>query len=181
MGSHAQPRVATVAVPRWACGRGGRRLDAPLPAALQSEGHMDPANGRRDFIKASAVAAGAVLIKPESVFASPASDAVALGIIGCGGRGNAVARDLVNAGARVVALHDLFDDRLAETRDRFDKLGAEKGYSPIDAKMLFKGPDAYHQLLQAPIDAVLITSPPYFHPDHFEAPVPAGRPASPPK
>jgi myo-inositol 2-dehydrogenase / D-chiro-inositol 1-dehydrogenase len=137
---------------------------------------MEEGTRRRDFIKASAVAAaGAILVKPQSVFGTPANDAIALGIIGCGGRGNAVARDLVTAGARVVALHDLFDDRLTETRERFDKLALEKGLPGIDAKMLFKGPDAYHQLLQAPIDAVLITSPPYFHPDHFEAAVAAGK------
>src|SRR5437762_2760990 len=118
---------------------------------------MESGTRRRDFIKASAVAAaGVVLVKPGAVFGSPSSDAVALGIIGCGGRGNEVGRNLVNAGARVVALHDLFDDRLAETKDRFDKLAAEKGGAPIDAKMLFKGPDAYHQLLASPVDAVLI-------------------------
>ena len=64
--------------------------------------------------------------KAGSVFGAPASDAIALGIIGCGGRGNAVGKDLMNAGARIVALHDLFDDRLAETKDRFDELAAVK-------------------------------------------------------
>jgi myo-inositol 2-dehydrogenase / D-chiro-inositol 1-dehydrogenase len=131
---------------------------------------------RRDFIKVSAAAAaGLVFVKPGSVYGTPASDALSLGIIGCGGRGNAVGRELVNAGARVVALHDLFDDRLAETRDKLDKLADEKGLPKIDAAMLFKGPDAYHQLLAAPVDVVLITSPPYFHPDHFEAAVAAGK------
>jgi myo-inositol 2-dehydrogenase/D-chiro-inositol 1-dehydrogenase len=127
-------------------------------------------------MKASAAAAaGLAFIRPGSVHATPAGDAIALGIIGCGGRGNAVGRDLVAAGARVVALHDLFDDRLAATREAFDKVAAEKGQPKIDEGMLFKGPDAYHKLLAAPIDAVLITSPPYFHPDHFEAAVAAGR------
>ena len=45
----------------------------------------------------------------------------------------------------------------------------------IDPAMLFKGPEAYQQLLAAPVDAVLITSPPYFHPDHFEAAVAASK------
>ena len=60
----------------------------------------------------------------------------------------------------VVALHDLFDDRLAETKDKFDKLAEENGQGKIDPAMLFKGPDAYHKLLASPVDAVLITSPP---------------------
>jgi myo-inositol 2-dehydrogenase/D-chiro-inositol 1-dehydrogenase len=137
---------------------------------------QERAEGRRDFIKVSAAAAaGVVLVKPGSVFGTPAGDAIALGIIGCGGRGTAVGRDLMNAGARVVALHDLFDDRLAEARDKLDKHAEEKGLPRVDKPTLFKGPDAYHQLLASPVDAVLITSPPYFHPDHFEAAVAAGK------
>jgi predicted dehydrogenase len=73
----------------------------------------------------------------------------------------------------VVALHDLFDDRLSETRANFDKLADEKGQAKIADGMLFKGPDAYHKLLASGVDAVLITSPPYFHPEHFEAAVDA--------
>jgi myo-inositol 2-dehydrogenase / D-chiro-inositol 1-dehydrogenase len=131
---------------------------------------------RRQFLQASATAAaGFVIVKPGSVYGSPANDAVTLGIIGCGGRGNGVGKEMVDAGARVVALHDLFDDRLAETRANFDKLGEEKGQPKIADGMIFKGPDAYHKLLGSGIDAVLITSPPYFHPEHFEAAVDAKR------
>jgi len=131
---------------------------------------------RRSFVKASAAAAaGLVTVRPASVWGTPANDAVRLGIIGCGGRGNEVGRELVNAGARVTALHDLFDDRLQETRERFDKQAEEKGLGKIADGMLFKGPEAYHKLLASDVDAVLITSPPYFHPEHFEAAVAAGR------
>jgi myo-inositol 2-dehydrogenase / D-chiro-inositol 1-dehydrogenase len=136
----------------------------------------DGTSERREFIKASAAAAaGLILVKPQSVHGTPANDALRLGIIGCGGRGNYVGKELVQNGAQVVALHDLFDDRLAETRDRFDKLADEKGLAKIDPSMLFKGPEAYQKLLAAPVDVVLITSPPFFHPDHFAAAVAAGK------
>src|SRR5882762_7725167 len=127
--SHNPEATRSPTFPGGQAAREPPRKSAAVPCGIESEGDMkDPGTRRRDFIKASAVAAaGVVLVKPGSVFGSPASDAIALGIIGCGGRGNAVAGDLVKAGARVVALHDLFDDRLAETRDRFDKLAAEKG------------------------------------------------------
>src|SRR5207248_4763165 len=83
---------------------------------------------------------------------------------------------LVNGGARVVALADLFADRLAETREKLDALAVEKGLpKTVDPALMFQGPDAYHRLLAAPLDAVLITSPPYFHPEHFEAAVAAGK------
>ena len=132
---------------------------------------------RREFLKTSATAtAGLVFVKPGSVHGTPANDAIAIGIIGYGGRGNYIGREMLNAGgARIVALHDLFDDRLAETRERFDKLGEEKGLPRIADGMLFRGPQAYHKLLASGVDAVVLTSPPYFHPEHFEAVVAAGK------
>jgi myo-inositol 2-dehydrogenase / D-chiro-inositol 1-dehydrogenase len=129
---------------------------------------------RRDFVKATVTGAAALAFaKPGSVFGSPANDALALGIIGCGGRGKAVGKELMAAGFRVVALHDLFDDRLAEAREHFDELALEKGQPKLADGQLFKGPEGYRDLLRAPVDAVLITSPPYFHPEHFEAVVAA--------
>jgi len=132
---------------------------------------------RREFLKTSATAAaGLVLVKPGSVHGTPANNAIAIGIIGSGGRGNYIGREMLNAGGvRIVALHDLFEDRLAESRERFDKLGEEKGLPRIADGMLFRGPQAYHKLLASGVDAVVLTSPPYFHPEHFEAVVAAGK------
>ena len=129
---------------------------------------------RREFVKATAAgAAGLALARPSSLFAQQPADAIALGLIGCGGRGTAVARELVAAGARVVALHDVFDDRLAAARLDLDKQAAEKGLPPIADGMVFRGLEGYRDLLASPVDAVLIASPPYFHPEHFEAAVDA--------
>ncbi len=130
---------------------------------------------RRDFIKTTAAAAtGLMFVKPGSVYGTPVNDAVALGVIGCGGRGNYIASEMVkNANAHVVALADLFDDRLQQTRDRFNKVAEEKNLPKISDSMLFKGGDDYHKLLASGVDAVIITSPPYYHPDHFEAAVEA--------
>jgi myo-inositol 2-dehydrogenase / D-chiro-inositol 1-dehydrogenase len=132
---------------------------------------------RREFLKTSATAAaGLVLVKPGSVHGTPANSAIAIGIIGSGGRGNYIGREMLNAGGvRIVALHDLFEDRLAESRERFDKLGEEKGLPRIADGMLFRGPQAYHKLLASGVDAVVLTSPPYFYPEHFEAVVAAGK------
>jgi predicted dehydrogenase len=136
---------------------------------------MNDGMRRREFVKASAtVAAGLAFVKPGSVYGN---DTIGLGIIGSGGRGSYIGREFLSVGGtRVVALHDLFDDRLTETRERLDKVADEKGVPRIADGMLFKGPEAYRQLLAAPgVDVVIITSPPYFHPDHFEAAVAAGK------
>ena len=106
---------------------------------------------RREFVKASAAAAaGLVFVKPGSVYGTPANDAIALGIIGCGGRGSGVGRDFLNAGgARRRAARPV---RRPPDRDaRAARQGAdEKGLPKIADGMLFKGPDAYRKLLAAP-------------------------------
>ncbi|HXG65244.1 MAG TPA: Gfo/Idh/MocA family oxidoreductase, partial [Blastocatellia bacterium] len=132
---------------------------------------------RRDFMKLSmAAGAGLLIVKPESVYGSQANSAVSFGIIGCGGRGNAVAAEFVRStGARITALADLFEDRLTATRVRLDKLAEEKGHGKIADAQVFQGSRAYEQLVQSPVDAVIISTPPYFHPDHFEAAVAAGK------
>jgi predicted dehydrogenase len=130
---------------------------------------------RRQFVRTSAaVAAGLAFVKPERVFGN---DHVGVGIIGAGGRGSYIGGEfLKSGGARVVAVHDLFEDKLAEARERLDKVADEKGVPRIDGGNLFKGPQGYHQLLKTPgVDLVVITSPPYWHPEHFEAAVAAGK------
>jgi myo-inositol 2-dehydrogenase / D-chiro-inositol 1-dehydrogenase len=136
------------------------------------------ATSRRRFIQTtSAVGAGVMFVKAESVFGTPANSALGIGIIGCGGRGHHVGtKFLENTDTRITALADLFDDRLAATREHYDKLNAEKGGSAIPAANIFKGGRAYEKLVQSKdVDIVLVTSPPYFHPAHFEAAVNANK------
>ncbi|HWQ31326.1 MAG TPA: Gfo/Idh/MocA family oxidoreductase [Blastocatellia bacterium] len=133
---------------------------------------------RRRFVKAAtATGAGLMFIPAASVFGTPANSSPGLGIIGCGGRGNEVGGQFVrHTDTRVTALMDLFDDRLTETRDRFDKIAEEKNYAKIPSANIFKGMKAYEKLVQSKdVDIVLVTSPPYFHPDHFEAALAAGK------
>jgi myo-inositol 2-dehydrogenase / D-chiro-inositol 1-dehydrogenase len=133
---------------------------------------------RRRFLKNSAATGiGLMFIPAASVYGTPANDSLGLGVIGCGGRGTYDAGIfLQNTTTRLTALYDLFDDRLSSFKDRFDKMGAEKGHSAIQAANMFKGARGFEKLVQSKdVDYVLITSPPYFHPEHFEAAVAAGK------
>src|SRR5215472_11625751 len=71
---------------------------------------------RRSFIGAAAATTGLMFIKPELVRGTAANSAVRVGLLGCGGRGTEDATNLVDAGARVVALADLFQDQLASPK-----------------------------------------------------------------
>jgi predicted dehydrogenase len=118
-----------------------------------------------------------LVLKPRTVFGYEANSAVRLGLLGCGNRGSSVAESFArNTSARIVALADLFSDNLAAGQDRFNKLNASLGHSPIESKLLFRGPHCYEQLANSKdVDLIQISTPPYFHVQHLEAAVAAGK------
>jgi myo-inositol 2-dehydrogenase/D-chiro-inositol 1-dehydrogenase len=127
----------------------------------QSENAM---SRRRLFKKTGAAlaATGFTILRPEAVRGSQANSKIAVGLIGVGGRGSYDA-SIFNADprARVMALCDLFDDRI-ETG--IQKIKAEKPAIYKDFEKLLGAND---------IDAVIIATPPFEHPRMLEAAVEA--------
>jgi len=117
---------------------------------------------RRGFIGA----AGFTVVASRLVRGTDANSAVRVGLLGCGGRGTVVADGMVkNAGARVVALGDLFQDQLDRARPHFS-----------NPALVFRGPHAFQEMsASTEIDAIVIATPPYFHPQHLRAVVEAGK------
>jgi len=128
---------------------------------------------RRTFLGAT----GLMIAGSRLVRGSEANSAIRIGLLGCGGRGTADATSMVtNAGARVTALGDLFQDQLDRARKYFDDLGAKHGHSPIDSKQIFRGPHAFEQIADShEVDAIVIATPPYYHLGHLERIVAAGK------
>ncbi len=126
------------------------------------------ANSRRSFLRASAGAAGFMVINARSVIGTTANSKIEVGILGSGGRGHYIAKKMLDTAPddlQIVAAQDPFADRLESMRDRFD----------IAPSRLYKGIPAYQDLAASQLDAVAITSPPYFHPDQAEAVVKASK------
>ncbi|MCI0628378.1 MAG: Gfo/Idh/MocA family oxidoreductase [Acidobacteria bacterium] len=112
---------------------------------------------RRNLIKAAA------LIPFGAVRGTLANTAVTVGVIGSGGRGSRDAELLLkHTDARLVALCDVFDDRI----DRAKKA------IPIENPKVYRN---YRDLLASDVDAVIIATPVYPHPEHFEDAVKAGK------
>ncbi len=132
---------------------------------------------RRDFLGAAATTAGLMIIKPGLVRGTNANSSLRVGLLGCGGRGNADVTDLLNTGkARVVALADLFQDQIDKTKASLHSLQRAKGYAAINPALIFRGPKAYREIASSKdVDVVVIATPPYFHPQHLEAAVLAGK------
>jgi myo-inositol 2-dehydrogenase / D-chiro-inositol 1-dehydrogenase len=133
---------------------------------------------RREFVHGAAGAAsGMLLVSPRTALAYAANSAVRLGLLGCGSRGTHVAESFSqNTVAQVVALADLFADRLEAAHAYFNELNAGLGRAPIDSTLLFRGPHAYERIAgSAGVDLIQISTPPFFHVEHLQAAVAAGK------
>src|ERR1700675_3293696 len=103
--------------------------------------------GRRSFLTATGAAAFTIL-KPQLVRGMQANSAVRVGLLGCGGRGTTHTETILkNTDARVIALADMFQDRLDSAKQQVDKLSAAKGHAGVE--QTFVGPHAYKQILDS--------------------------------
>ncbi|HPO15146.1 MAG TPA: Gfo/Idh/MocA family oxidoreductase [Candidatus Hydrogenedentes bacterium] len=131
---------------------------------------------RREFAKASALASFAVLSAKPS--AAQSKEALKIGLIGCGGRGSdAVKNNLSgNDNVKIVALADVFEDRLQSARKNMEKRsGNLKVKVDIKDDHCFVGLDAYKKILETDVDIIIHATPPYARPMHIMAAVQAGK------
>ncbi|MCJ7674298.1 MAG: Gfo/Idh/MocA family oxidoreductase, partial [Sedimentisphaerales bacterium] len=132
---------------------------------------------RRDFLKASTMAASAavsgMLDINHSVFAA-GSDIIRVGMIGCGGRnaGAAAQALMADSGARLVAMCDIFMDRVKEKRDILKKEKPDQ--VTVDDGHCFAGFDGYKHVIESS-DVVLIANAAKFHPLHAMTAIQAGK------
>src|SRR5580704_16346846 len=123
-------------------------------------------NDRRKFLQSAGALGAFAILKPETVRGSVANSAVRVGLLGCGNRGGTHAANITKCtDARIVALGDLYQDKLDKARQRYP-----------DASATFVGPKAYREMAESKaVDAIVIATPAYFHPEHLEAVVAAGK------
>ena len=157
-------------------------------------------DSRRKFIRSSSLGLASLgaLGKLSRVHAAEekADIEIKIGLIGCGGRGTGAILDAVGAATKViypelgyhtenvadgakiekknikiVALADLFQDRLAACQLQLSRLGIE-----IPKSRGFIGFDAYQRLLELDeVNYVILATPPHFRPQHLKAAIDAGK------
>ncbi|MCZ7639733.1 MAG: hypothetical protein M5U12_29020 [Verrucomicrobia bacterium] len=85
---------------------------------------------RRRFLATTAAATGFTVLKPATVFGAAANSQIAVGLIGCGGRGGWIADLFVKTGKyRLVAVADYFQDKIDTVGNRLgsNRPGATPG------------------------------------------------------
>ncbi len=131
---------------------------------------------RRRFLATSAAAGAALstLSFAPRVHAA-GSDIIKVGLIGCGGRGSGAAANAMNAGpdVRLVAMSDVFEDRVKSSRENLKKTKPDQVV--VDDDHCFVGFDAYQKVIASGVDVVLIACASKFHPAYLKAAVDAGK------
>lgn len=137
---------------------------------------------RRDFLKTSAATAATMSVASLSVarFAHAAgSDVLRVGLIGAGGRNTGAGAQALKAdkGARLVAICDIFMDRVKNAREYIRAELAKEGRADavqVPDAHCFTGFDAYKRVIELS-DVVCIANAAKFHPLQALAAVQAGK------
>lgn len=135
---------------------------------------------RRSFLKDSSVLVGGVLLgsglSAQASVRQPQSDPIRIALVGCGRRGAGAVVDALKTSQNVVlvAMADVFKDKLDETHNTLLEIDDIKDRIKVPASNKFVGLDAYAKAIAAS-DAVLLVTPAPFRPLHFEACIKAGK------
>ncbi len=126
-------------------------------------------------MKTAAVSAAALSTFeiPQYVHAT-GRDVIRIGMIGCGGRCAGAANNAMNVdpGVRLVAMCDLFPDRVQQKRKALRRQKPDQ--VQVDDDHCFSGFDGFRKVIES-VDVVLIANAAKFHPLHMRAAIDAGK------
>ena len=144
---------------------------------MENEKAQNTGLTRRTFIRSSAAAAAGVstLMHSRNFAYAAGSDALRVGLVGCGGRGTGAAVNAVEAaeGVEIYAMGDLFENRLDDSRQRLKEHLGER-MQVTDARA-FTGFDNYRHVIDSDVDYVILATPPGFRPVQFRYAMDAGK------
>ena len=130
-------------------------------------------SNRRNFLKHSAATAAVIPV----VAHAAKNETIRVGLIGCGGRGTGAASQALQAdpNVKLVAMGDMFQDRLDKSLKSLNAVPEVDGKVDVPKDRQFVGWDAYEKVLKAGVDSVILTTPPHFRPAHIRAAIDMGK------
>lgn len=127
---------------------------------------------RRNFVKTASVFGVPALLKGASV-----TNAIKVGIVGCGGRGTGATAQAIKAddGAELVSMADIYTERIDESLASLEKFLKPEVRTrlKVEKAKKFAGLDGYQKLIDSGVDVVLLATPPGFRPVQLRAAVEA--------
>jgi predicted dehydrogenase len=128
------------------------------------------AASRRDLLKGVLLAGAPIVLN-----GAPASKAIKVGLVGCGGRGSGAAAQALKADdySELTAVADVYQEQVDQCLARLKKVSGPK--VKVEPANAFVGLDAYKKLIESDVDVVLLATPPGFRPQHLRAAIEAGK------
>jgi len=131
---------------------------------------------RRDFLKKTGTAAGVLAAGfPAIISGQTVTNALKVGLVGCGGRGSGAAAQALaaDANSELTAVADVDEDIVQQATTRLK--ASERFGTRVRIDRPFVGLDAYDKVINSGVDVVLLATPPGFRPQHLTAAVNANK------
>jgi myo-inositol 2-dehydrogenase/D-chiro-inositol 1-dehydrogenase len=137
----------------------------------------DTNTDRRTFLKTTGGLGALVTSFPAVLSAQTVTNAIKVGLVGCGGRGTGAASQALRADdyAELVAVADIDQSQIDHSLETLKKLQRISSRVKVDPSKQFLGLDAYQKVIGSGADVILLATPPGFRPQHLAACVAANR------
>src|SRR3954451_11847506 len=124
---------------------------------------------RRDFIRGTAGALVAGF--PAIISAQTVTNAIKVGLVGCGGRGTGAASQALHADdyAELTAVADIAQSQIDQSLETLKAIDRVSNRVKVEQPNQFLGLDAYQKVIGSGVDVVLLATPPGFRPKHLAA------------
>ena len=127
---------------------------------------------RRTFLKSALVAGFPAIIRAQSV-----TNAIKVGLVGCGGRGTGAASQALRADdyTELTSVADISQEQADHSLETLKKIQKIAGRVKVEPSKIYLGLDAYQHVIESGVDVVLLATPPGFRPRHLGACIAAGK------
>ena len=130
---------------------------------------------RRGFLKTAGAAVAAGF--PGIISAQTVTNAIKVGLVGCGGRGSGAASQALAADdyTELVAVADIDQAPIDQALRSLKRIAKTAGRVKVETDAQYIGLDAFQKVLDSKIDVVLLATPPGFRPQHLAAAIAANK------
>lgn len=136
-------------------------------------------SGRRDFLKTTSTAIGGAIGAgfPAILSAQTLTNAIKIGLVGCGGRGSGAAAQALQADDynEITAVADIDQSQIDRCLQSLSRNAKHADRVKVDKANQFLGLNAYQKVIDSNVDVVLLATPPGFRPTHLAACIEANK------
>jgi myo-inositol 2-dehydrogenase/D-chiro-inositol 1-dehydrogenase len=127
-------------------------------------------SARRDFLK-QAAAAAVVTGFPSVISAQTVTNAIKVGLVGCGGRGRGAASQALTADdyAELTAVADVEPKQIEQGLAAWKRNSKIAPRVKVEKDKQYLGLDAFQKVIDSGADVILLATPPGFRPQHLAA------------